>query len=121
MELLAHRFQDREIHQFAKTLRQVGRLRLLRPCLHEGTSTNFSGNEPSSDQFVVGAADGLHGKFQVVGELAMRQQARPVRQMPFLDGAGDLLGEGEIGRPAQLGYVGSPICHDFDSAQNQFN
>jgi hypothetical protein len=33
--------------------------------------------------------------------------------MPLLDRARDLLGEREIGRTAQLGYVGSPTCHDF--------
>ena len=121
MKLLADRLEDGEVDQLAEAFRQIGRLRLLRPRLHEGAAPDLARDEAAADQLVIGAADGLHGELEVVGELAMRQKACTVRQQSFLDGAGDLFSKGKIGRPAQLGYIGSPICHDFNSAQIQFN
>src|SRR5690606_19854345 len=120
-ELLADRLEDRQVHQLAQPLRQVGRLRLLRPGLHERAATDLPGDEAAADQFVIGAADRLDGELQLVCELAVRRKACTVRQLPFLDGAGDLLRQREVGGAAQLGYIGSPTCHDLNCAQIQVN
>ncbi|MNL68888.1 hypothetical protein D3C87_1936760 [compost metagenome] len=78
MQLFADRLEDRQVDQFAKTLRQIGWLRLLRLGLHEAAAPDFAGHKPSADQFVIGAAHRLNRQRQLVGKVAMGRKALTV-------------------------------------------
>jgi hypothetical protein len=43
----------------------------------------------------------------------MRRQSLAIHQLAVMNGIGNLLGKREIGRPAELLRIGTPICHDL--------
>jgi hypothetical protein len=113
MHRLTNRFQDRQVDDFAEPLGQIWRLRLAALRLDEAAAADLARNQAATDQFLIGAADRLHRKFQIVGQPAMGRQPRTIGQAPVMDGTRELVGQRLICRPPDECGIGLPQCHDL--------
>jgi hypothetical protein len=103
---------DRELDQVpGAVVHRVGAAGRGSRAPDKGAAPDLAGDEAAFGSERVGAADGADGDAKAIGQVALRRQARALRQAPV----GDLLGQGidqrAIARPRSRGEIRNPHCH----------